>query len=264
MYKLIALDMDHTLLNYKREISEKNLKALKECEKNQVKIALASGRNPKGLNYYIEQVGDKNSWHIGINGMAIVDYKGNVEYPHTIERKKYNELIEGLRSIHVPFCVFAKEGNFYEYADGLIEMIRSYDTKEVQTSITKMDVSKVETPLKIVCRYLDDRTLKEIRSLVDDKNWYTCVADEHWLEFMPKGVTKYSALLKIAEKFNIKEGEIVAVGDLENDIPMIKGAKLGVAVANAAQNVKDVADLILPKTNDEDAISYLIENYILK
>jgi hydroxymethylpyrimidine pyrophosphatase-like HAD family hydrolase len=77
-------------------------------------------------------------------------------------------------------------------------------------------------------------------------------------EFAPEGVTKWSAILRLASEWGIDENEICAVGDDVNDIAMIRAARLGVAMGNAQPAVKAAADRIAP-THDEDGLARVVE-----
>ena len=84
------------------------------------------------------------------------------------------------------------------------------------------------------------------------------------LEWSPKNVHKAIGLEKLIHHLGIKREQVMACGDEANDLSMIEWAGLGVAVSNAVASVKEVADVVTPMTNDEDAIAWAIENYILK
>ena len=78
-----------------------------------------------------------------------------------------------------------------------------------------------------------------------------------------KGVDKGSACKMIAENFGFTIDDVIGVGDAGNDYAMIEQAGLSMAVSNATSEIKELADIVLPVSNDEDAISYIIENYCI-
>ena len=83
-----------------------------------------------------------------------------------------------------------------------------------------------------------------------------------FLEFLDKTVNKGTGVKLLAEKLNIRQDEIICIGDAENDIHMIEFAGLGVAMGNAFDNVKRAADFIT-KTNEEDGVAHVIDKFIL-
>lgn len=83
------------------------------------------------------------------------------------------------------------------------------------------------------------------------------------LEWSPKGVHKANGLMKLIEYLGIDRSEVMACGDEGNDLSMVEWAGLGVAMANATDELKSVAKVILPKSNDEDGIAWAVEKYVL-
>ena len=83
------------------------------------------------------------------------------------------------------------------------------------------------------------------------------------LEWSPKGVHKANGLAKLIGHLGIDQSEVMACGDEGNDLSMIEWAGLGVAMANATDEIKSAANLVLPKNNDEDGIAWVIEHYVL-
>ena len=82
------------------------------------------------------------------------------------------------------------------------------------------------------------------------------------LEFMKKGCSKATGLEKLSKYLNIKKEEIIAIGDAQNDIEMIEYAGVGVAMGNANDEIKNIADFVT-KSNEEDGVSYVIDKFII-
>ena len=82
------------------------------------------------------------------------------------------------------------------------------------------------------------------------------------IDFYPKGIDKFVTLMEVADKLNVKEEEIIAVGDSDNDLPLIENAALGVSVANGSKKLKEASDVVLDLDNNNDPVCYVIENII--
>ena len=89
------------------------------------------------------------------------------------------------------------------------------------------------------------------------------VPDPNFFDMMPYNVTKIEGTRAIAEKLGISMDEVIVMGDQGNDYTNVKYAGLGVAVANATDDLKEVADVVLKQSCDEDAVAYVIDKYIL-
>ena len=130
-----------------------------------------------------------------------------------------------------------------------ISKLYYYEKEEVDKSI-------VFTPLK--------STMIKIKDEINKLNSVDCFASgDHSLEINYKDVSKGNAIKSLLDKYNIKEEELVCIGDNENDISMIKLAGLGIAMGNAISEVKNIADYITD-TNKRDGVAKAIEKFILK
>ena len=132
------------------------------------------------------------------------------------------------------------------------DIIAVEDVSEDTTIVKVMFVDKPE---------IIEEVMGNIPEEVSDK--YTVVRSApYYLEFLHKSVNKGAGVAALAEKLNIKQEEVICVGDAGNDIHMIKYAGLGVAMGNAFPEVKRVADFIT-KTNDQDGVAFIINKFIL-
>ena len=97
---------------------------------------------------------------------------------------------------------------------------------------------------------------------LDFKEQYTIVKSApFYLEILHKGANKGIALAKLAEHLNIKQAEVMAIGDNENDMAMLEYAGIGVAMQNAVEKTKAVADYVTTASNDEDGVKEAIEKF---
>ncbi|WBW95149.1 sugar-phosphatase [Oceanirhabdus sp. W0125-5] len=266
MYKLIALDMDGTLLNENKEISIQNKEAIFAARKLGVKVVLASGRPLKGVLKYVKelQLDNGEEYTAVFNGSLVQNNAtGEIISKTTLTLDDYKSLYEVSKDLGVHIHALTDHDvitpikNEYTDIEANINGIsqREIPIDQIKPSTTIVKVMMVDAPENI------DRIIKELPCELHEK--YTIVRSAPiFLEFLHKSVNKSTGIEKIAEKLNIKRDEIICVGDAGNDLHMINYAGLGVAMGNAFDEVKEAADFIT-LSNDENGVAHVIEKFIL-
>lgn len=266
MYKLIAVDMDGTILNDKKEISKRcreNISKLKEMGK---KIVLATGRPLRGIIPYIEMLDllDDDNYVVTYNGALVQNTKGDkILYDKPLSLDSYKELYEVSKQLGVNIhaltesSVLTPKNNPYTGIESSINKIPVVEgpVEDVDTSTKIVKVMLIDDPKKL------DSIIPLIPQWVKDK--YSILRSAPiFLEFLDKSVNKGAGVSIIAKELGIKAEEVISVGDAGNDIAMIQYAGLGVAMANATEDVKAVADYIT-LSNEEDGVAHVIEKFML-
>jgi Cof subfamily protein (haloacid dehalogenase superfamily) len=267
MYKLIALDMDGTLLREDKTISTETKKAIQRAKASGVKVVLSTGRPMVGLNKYLKQLDlvTEEDYAVSYNGALVQNTKtGEVlaKTPMTQDDLKYLHELSKEVKVNIHFltedsCVTPKWNKYSQ-----VEV----DINSIPLEI--MDFDKVDSNTTIVkIMFIDE---PEILSAAIDKlpediyEKYTVVRSApYFLEFLDKSVNKGTGVEILAENLGIKREEVICVGDAGNDIHMIKYAGLGVAMGNAFPEVKEIADYIT-LTNDEHGVAHVINKFVLK
>lgn len=267
-YKLIAADIDGTLTNSKKEITPRTRYALLEAQAQGKKIILASGRHPSGIEPIAKDLMlDKNGGYImAFNGGKII----NCSTGQTVVSKIFP--IEYLSDI----VGVLKESNI---------TINTYDSKNIISDSKVNDYTYVERDiLKINMTVVDDfisavkfdinkillagepdeiDKYKEILAMRYDGLLDVYKSAPYFLEIMPFGVTKGSMMPILLDRLEINRDELVAFGDNYNDMTMIGYAGLGVAMGNAEEDVKKIANYVC-ESNDDDGVAKAIEKFVLK
>jgi Cof subfamily protein (haloacid dehalogenase superfamily) len=271
-YKMLVTDMDYTLLNKDKDVSERNKKALKAAIDKGVHVIVATGRIYTSALYYARLLGISTPI-IASNGAIIrEEHTDNTMYQCLLSEVAIKEMIRLTREKGL-FChLFGKDTI---YTEKLVNVSTRY------TEWNKYMAEKDQVKIRLLDRF-EDMTEYEKREIfkavvVDDDNSKLQYIREEILktdivtvsqslsdniEVMHKEVSKGNAVAKLAEIYNIDRAEIITLGDNENDISMIEYAGLGVAMGNAVQLLKDRADYI---TADymEDGVAQVIEKFIL-
>lgn len=264
--KLVAIDLDGTLLNKDKIILERTKKALIEASKRGVYVVLASGRPIKGMLRLIKELElDKNTnYVINFNGAA-VNNTVNLDSIFNC-----NLTIDEMLEIEA----FAKEHNIHSHAfvngDCYIEEDGEYSDVEANINHIPLFLTKYEDFDKncYVNKYMfadDPNKLKEIYPLIPKEFFekYTVVfSAPFFLEFLNKETNKGKAIAYLCKYLNIDASEVMAIGDEENDYSMLEFAGYKVAMENANPKLKAIATHITSSNND-DGVGKIVEKLIL-
>lgn len=267
MYKLVALDMDGTLLRKDKSISDRTLNAIKEAREKGVKIVLATGRPVKGIVNYLDYLGLDNDdeYAVTFNGSAVQTAKtGQMLFEHFMSGSDLHYIYELSRKFGVNFHAFDGNGELItpkmnQYTDLEAQInkieIKKIDLNEIGHEDNIIKVMMVDEPEKL------DKAFAELPEEVFTK--YSVMRSAPiFLEFLNPVINKGLGLSLLSEELGIKREEVIAIGDAGNDIDMIKYAGLGVAMGNAYPQVKEAADYVTV-TNEEDGVAEVIERFVL-
>ncbi len=265
-YRLLALDLDDTLLNETFEISPRNLKAVREAMKRGMLVTIATGRMFRSALPHAQRLGVE---------LPLITYHG--------AKIKVAGTGELLRHRPVPFAVaeeILKLGRELGVHQNLYledNLFVSGETKESHyyKKIASIPVHPVgdlvdflqqrgTEPTKITIIELGGR-LPELQRLLSPKydSEVTIVQSRpHFLEITHSASTKGQAVSYLVQREGVSSREVCAVGDSYNDIDMLQYAGLGAAVGNAPPEVKEAADIVIPP-NTEDGVARFVEEYLL-
>ena len=261
--KLVIVDMDGTLLVNHHDTSKENINALIKLQEKGVKVAIASGRNVKGLKPFIEQLKleQYGGYCVGNNGQELLDIaSGELEVGARIP---YDIAYQAIRfGIDHDFQVFGHSGDYrFFYIPQGVRVARpwininNYDEEEFIAKRVPMD--------KIGYFICDNETVRyaeEVNILLDGKA-HALAVNEETLELVPIGVDKVVGVDSIAKKNGYKLEEVLIFGDGHNDIKMMSKYP-SVAMKNAYPEIKKVSEY-QTRSNSRNGVAYFIENFIL-
>lgn len=265
MYKLIAVDMDQTLLTQDKKITSNTLSVLNEARSKGIKIVLATGRPFEGIIKYIKQLGtyDDNNYSIVYNGAEIVNnFSRNTIAEQFINGKNLHEIYDLSRKFNTSLNSYTISG---ECITPQINQYSMLESKINDIKIKEIDFYKIKDNEPIIKAVLTeepsilDLAFKNMPKYLYDK--YCIVrSDPHFLEFLKKNANKGTGLELLAKKLGIKQEEIMSFGDAGNDTNMVKYAGMGVAMGNAFDEVKKAANFVT-LTNNEDGVAYAVKKF---
>lgn len=289
MYKLVAIDLDGTLLNNNGEISEENFNEIKKALEKGIYIVLSSGRVSSSVKGFSDVLGI-DDYLISSNGALVYDIKNNENIcERFISKKKVLEIINICEensifyNIHTFDSVITKtlEYNtlFYHYENKRKNSREKININIVENIPKYIEESNINEYLKITIADSDTsifmsivKKIKEIKDIdvleVEHISKKTIIDGTqkldiryNYTEITSKNVNKWTAIKYLIEKLNIPKEEVIAIGDNINDIEMIQNAGLGVAMDNSACSIKEAADVVT-KSNNESGVAYIFKTYL--
>ncbi|WP_435130805.1 sugar-phosphatase [Plesiomonas shigelloides] len=267
MYKLLALDIDGTLLTSQGEISPNTREAIAKARAMGVKVVLASGRPLEGMLPYLNTLG------LNTDADFVLCYNGSL-----IQKAGSHDVVRSCilsgHDAHALQTLSRELGvNIHAFSRrlGLITPKRNqYTEHEAKLNgipLLEMDFAELpadEEILKVM--FIDEPEVLSaaIARLTPDLHQrYTIVQSApYFLEFLNPSSNKGIAVGMLADYLGLDPSEVICVGDAGNDRHMIEFAGLGVAMGNATEDIKAIADFVT-KSNDQDGIAHLIERFIV-
>lgn len=274
--KLLALDVDGTLFDDAGQIPEENIRAIRKAQEAGVTVVVASGRDYDGVPH--DQLKNVNMpYLITTNGAAVYRTADRACLDeHCLPAEKLLPIFEAILQKEVYMTVFVDGHNYtpvqvydYVWKLGLPEHIVNHFLEgrhELQNlpAYVKSGTAKIQ---KVTLNFIPS---SDGNFLYRDEIWKMlkacpdiCVVDGgfHNIEFTAANVNKGVGLQFLAKELGISMEETMAVGDSGNDAEMLMAAGLGVAMGNAPEEIKKIADAVT-RTNEENGVAYAIEQYI--
>ncbi|GFH42030.1 haloacid dehalogenase [Lactococcus hodotermopsidis] len=263
--KLLALDLDGTLLTSEKTISAENKAAIKLAQSAGVHVVITTGRPLKAIEHILTALDllDDTQYSITFNGGLVQRNNGEILSKKTFSYAELAEIHAELARLDLPMDVIS-DGTCYETdPKSLYQGFSPFlDFIEGPFSAIPHDIILNKAVSALDAEVLDEKIL-EISPLLKEK-YEIFKSRDILLELMPKGVIKSFGLEKLTEILGITKENVMAIGDEENDIAMLEWAGIGVAMGNATAQVKSLSDIIAPVTNDEHGVAWAIHNYILE
>lgn len=239
---MIALDLDGTLLDEERMISERNQQAIKKALAAGKIVCIATGRGIKSALEHVQILG-LNGPYVTANGSEVWADETTLLSRHNLEHSMVARLIEVADRLNIWYWSYTQDGLLSrENFDGDIERVNW-----LKLGFYDEDVSKLKAAYSVI------------------KDWPGLeISNSHPknIEINPPGINKAVGLRVVCERLGLSMSEVIACGDSLNDTEMIKAVGLGVAMGNAQPEVKQVADAVTV-TNEEHGVAETIETYLL-
>lgn len=268
--KLILSDIDGTILDNNHQVDAHLRDTITELKKESIPFVLASARSPHGMFPIAQELNLGANPIACYNGALIVE--GNKEHyqtliEHGLSKADVKKIVALIKKQFPHISI-----NFYSGGDWIVEEIDQWVQIEADITKESPDIRNFDTlltddsiPIHKLLLIANAQAIQEFftylkRVNFEDASFY--LSKDNYLEVTSQSVSKENALLESAKYYDISLSQTMAIGDNYNDIPMLKLAGLGVAMANAPQAVKNEADIETVSNND-NGVSKVIEDYVL-
>lgn len=242
--KAIVCDLDGTLLNSKKRISKENIEILNQKQQQGIKIYIATGRGAETFNL----IRGVNVDGIVLNNGMRVYYNNCQIYKETLEREKLKVFCNEVKKLGIKLGVYKQiEENIPEEIndDVLDGGVFLYDGLPAQFDKLFVELENCKNK-----EYIE-------KKLPDE--YYIIYTRDQYAFIMPRRVSKYTGVGKLLHRDGLDMSQVLVFGDDENDMDLIKESGIGIAMGNALEKIKGVADFVT-KSNDENGIEYMIKN----
>ncbi len=269
MYRLLATDIDDTILAADGSLPEANHRALEELHRRGITVVFSSGRATESMQRLVSRIIElaDDEYLITYNGAQVVQARsGTPLFEWPLGTDVIQEIIAYAREHRLHLQGYAG-GDVYTQGDGTNAEQYGADYAESTGMNLRMTADLHSTVGDRTPKLLaihDPTTIEEhltALSRLSDGRFRVTRSKPHYIEFLNSGASKGTALRTLAEKLGIPIEETIAVGDSYNDIEMIQTAGLGVAVANAVDAVKEAADIVLERSADDGAIEEIARRF---
>lgn len=268
MIKIVTIDLDGTLFNDQKVITEKNKEIIKKCHELGVRIVICTGRPTSGVLPVLEKLGltTINDYAIIYNGAKIINAKTKEEiFSTTIDGKVVKELYLESKRLNTFIHAFRKNEEL------ICNKYNPYTEIEARLNNLYAEVidfdSISDDELFLKCMLIDNpdsvtNAMKNVKPKYYEE--YQMVrSSQIFLEFLNKASSKGEGLKHLAKYLNIDIKDTMAIGDANNDIAMIKAAGVGCVMCNGFDDVKEYATYITKNDNNNSGVAECLEKFIL-
>ncbi|WP_268913897.1 sugar-phosphatase [Lentilactobacillus sp. SPB1-3] len=264
--KLIAIDIDGTLLNENNELAQATIDAVSAARKRGVKVVLCTGRPLSGVKPYLKElsIDGSDEYAITFNGAMAQDLSGNIISHHTLSyedvlrTEMFGRLLGSHYQIETTDQIITTNQEISPYTIGESYLVRLpivYQTPEqIKDDLVISKAMFVDHPEVI------SRVKVNIPEELTDR-LYVVQSEPFFIEMMNKNASKGNALKDLADRLNISADQVMAIGDEGNDLTMIEYAGTGVAMGNGIDEVKQAASFVT-KSNAENGVAFAINKYV--
>ncbi|MDU5452681.1 MAG: pyridoxal phosphatase [Pseudescherichia vulneris] len=268
-YQVLALDLDGTLLTPEKKILPASIAALKNAREAGAKVVIVTGRHYVAIHPFYQALG-LDTPAICCNGALLYDYQGNrVLASDPLQSEQANQLIDLLDSYNVHALMYADDAMIYQEATGHIIRTENWGRSLPESqcpvfrkvSSLRKAAHEVDSIWKFALTDTDIVKLQSFTEIVERELGITCEWSWHdQVDVAQTGNSKGKRLAQWVESQGLSMSQVIAFGDNYNDLSMLESAGLGVAMGNAADKIKESADLVIGN-NTESGIADVVNKY---
>jgi len=253
-YSTVVLDLDGTLLNSKKEVSKRNLEAVLSCYQRGMRIIFATARPPRAVNWFLP----KDLLDIGAcvyyNGAQVLCKKSKIEFSVSIPVSVTSEILDYCLQ-HDPLIELTMEVNDEWFSLIELDYITSMNAR-TNPIVKPLNEMKQYEATKILIS--GNNKIAGLFTKFGDKTNIITTDNNQLIQIMPLLASKESAITKLCNLYNVELDSVIVFGDDYNDIGLFKKAGYSIAMANAIEELKEIADEVTD-SNDHDGVAVSLE-----
>lgn len=263
--RLVALDIDDTLVGHSSIIPPRSLRALRQAQAQGVEIVLATGRGYLGTEAIRRQLGEGFHYIINFGGALVADYATGVPKIHRfLTEEDVAACIRIANDLGLHVQIYQGDEVIFQRMTPFAEQYCAYQKLpwRVDEHLLEHDLSNVPKVLIYAQPEEEEMYKKQVAARLP-KHLHALGSKPGFIEIGDVGTTKGSAVAALAGELGIERAQTCAIGDNTLDQDMIEWAGVGCCVANGKESVQAVSDMILP-AQAEEGVAWFLENYVLK
>ena len=251
-YRLVAFDIDGTILDKNHQVCRELIEVVRKLKQNGYLFTIVSARIPQSVIKIADALGIGNEPLIALNGSFITDNKHNILYNKRFEVSRVATTLSNLEK--------EVARNYYDNFEWYLQYPNLLSHKEICVLGNIINPSENNPPNEVnkITLIGENSLLKKAQdNLAKDENLLVSFSHLNYLEVTCSSITKFNGLAYYASTLGILPEEIIAFGDGENDMSMLSGVGLGVAMANAKDHVKASASDVAGFHDEQGVANYL-------
>lgn len=262
--KLVAIDLDGTLLNSRHRLSARNRAAIESAQQLGVAVVLATGKTRQAAEDLIDTLGIAAPG-VYMQGLITYNADGSVRTRIVMDRETVSRVISLGEEYGFGALAYSDNRAFSLRVDEFAIKMTEYGEPHVET-VANWSKLLDSTDINKVVLYGEESRVTAIREAIDERLGsavhVTRANVDGMIEVLPANTSKGRAVKRLLDELGIDPANALAAGDGENDIEMLQAVGIGIAMGNASQVLKDIADVVVP-SNDEDGVAVALEAYVL-
>lgn len=268
MIKLIACDLDGTLLDSNHELTQENIEVINDLKDNDIPFVIATGRIYPSAAEFSKTLGLKTPI-IACNGAVVKDpIEDKILFHYPVKTESMLELVGICKKYDIYFHIYTMDTVYAERNERLIAQYAEWKDKDPSRSLVKTavvnnieDIIKEEVVYKLGI-YIDEKGAEEAyREMVKVNGITSCFSLSTLVDLFNENASKGVAVEDLGKLYDISKENIMALGDNENDIPMLQSAGLSIAMQDARDHVKEAATEV-GESNNNSGVAKAIRKHL--
>ena len=249
--RLVAVDLDGTLLNDSKQISARTVNALRCLPNSGARVVIASARPPRSVRHVYRELG-LDTWQINYNGALVWDEPNRrAVYHRPMQGEVVRQIIDAVRDRYEEVLVGCEVLDRW-CTDRFDETYTTETGRLFKPDLVAPLEEFCNQPITKLMFLADPGTITRFDSVLAGLPFAVTIvrSDPHLVQIMDAAASKGEALRLVAEHYGVPMQQVMAIGDAVNDVPMLQAAGVAIAMDNAHPDVKAVADWVAPSNND--------------